>query len=299
MRSIMNSKLVYLFFLALLVAVSIFLIKQNISAGEPEDAYISSEEREHQEFIFLLQYIGRDYQNAVEDGAVINEFEYREIVAFCQRALELYLTFQQNLKQNFALFQLQQLRQMVHKRVDRYSILDLTKTLIQDLPKELDIETSPETTPDTERGRRLYVSGGCGGCHGASGAGDGRAAEWLSPGPSSFRGQAEMNEATPYRFFNATLLGITGTGMPSYEQSFSRQEAWDVAFYLMTLRDGFNPHLAGGKPNVTLEDLATQSDFDLLREIKDRQPPERANEAQDRSLSAAIDFLRSHPDVAK
>ena len=296
----MNSRLVYLFFLALLAAVSIFAILPNRNDREPGDVNISSEDRDRQELIFLLQYIGRDYQNAVVEGVVINEFEYREIIAFCQRALESYLMFQQNLNQNLTLFQLQQLRQMAYEKVDRQSILDLTKTLIRDLAKEFDLETFPAMAPDIERGRLLYKAGGCRDCHGASGAGNGYAAEWLMPGPGSFREEARMNEATPYQFFNVIRLGVRGTGMPAYGQAFSKQEVWDVAFYLMTLRDGFDPRLTGDRPDITLEDLATKSDFNLLHQIKDRQQPlERTNEAQEGAMSAAIDFLRNKPDAMK
>jgi len=296
----MNSKPILLFLLALAASVSIFLIFQNKKTSEPEKEYVSGEDTDRQEFIFLLQYIGRDYQYAVDDGVVINEFEYREMVAFCQRAIDLYLTFQPDLHQNLALFQLQELRQMVYEKADRYSVWDLTKTLIRDLTKELDMETFPATAPEIGRGKDLYKAGGCDVCHGAGGAGDGRVAEWLEPGPGSFREAAAMNEATPYQFFNAIRLGVAGTAMPSYQEAFSRQEVWDIAFYLMALRDGFDPHSTGDRPGITLKDLATKSNFDLLQEMKDRQQSiEPITEAQNLQISAVIDFLRSHPENIK
>jgi len=296
----MNSNPILLLLMALAASVSIFLIFQNKKTSEPEEEYLSSEEIDRQEFIFLLQYIGRDYQYAVEEGVIINEFEYREMIAFCQRAIDLYLTFQPNLHQNLALFQLQELRQMVYEKADRYLVWDLTKILIRDLTKELDMETCPATAPDIERGKNLYKAGGCDVCHGAGGAGDGRAAEWLEPGPGSFREAAAMNEATPYQFFNAIRLGVAGTAMPSYQEAFSPQEVWDIALYLMALRDNFNPHLTGDSPGITLEDLATKSNVDLVQDIKEQQQSiEPTTEAQNLEISAVIDFLRSHPETIK
>ncbi len=296
----MNIKSISLLLLILAAAVAAFLIFQNQRTSEPGKEPVSSEKRDHQEFIFLLQYIGRDYQFAVEGGAVVNEFEYREMIAFCQRSIELYLALQQHLDQNLTLFQLQQLRQMVYEKVERQLIGDLTKTIIRDFAKEFNIKTAPAKAPEIERGRGLYKAGGCGVCHGAGGAGDGRAAGWLDPGPGSFREPAKMKEATPYEFYNVIRFGVAGTAMPSYEEAFSPQEVWDIAFYLMTLREGFDPRWSGGKPAITLEDLATRPDADLLNEIMDRRKSgELTEETAEAAISTALDFLRNHPETVK
>lgn len=296
----MNLKTISLLFLALLAAVVSFLILQNQKTSEPGKELLSNEKRDHQEFIFLLQYLGRDYQFAVEGGAVINEFEYREMIAFCRRSIELYLLFQQRPDHDLTLFQLQQLRQMVYEKVDRQLIGDLTKTIIRDFAEKFDVKTAPAKAPEIERGRDLYKAGGCGVCHGAGGAGDGRAAAWLDPGPGSFREPARMKEATPYEFYNVIRFGVAGTAMPSFEEAFSPQEVWDIAFYLMTLREGFDPRWPGGKPGITLEDLAIRPDVDLLHELMERrQPGELREETGEAGLSAALDFLRNHPQAVK
>lgn len=286
--------------MGLLAAVAIFTVLQYGNVTEPVDDYFSDEERDHLELVFVLQYIGRDYQNAVADGVVINEFEYREMITFCQHLIELYGTFEQSRSNDPILFQIQELRQMVYEKAERHAIRDLTKTLIRDVARKMRIATVPAETPDIEKGRIFYEAGGCGVCHGPTGAGDGYAAEGLEPEPACFQEQSRMLEATPFQFFNAIKLGVNGTAMPSHEEAFSRQEIWNVAFYLMTLRDGFDPHLTGLRPDVTLEDLATKSDLDLLQEIRIRQQPiEGSRATQEAAIAAAIDFLRSHPDVLK
>ncbi len=294
----MNFKFVYSIGLVLLVAISAILITQNVKTPEAEALNLSMDERQHQELIFVLQYISRDYQNAVQDGSVINEFEYQEMMAFSQRAIELYLSFRPNPNQNFILFQLQQLRELLHKKADRHSIQDVAKTLISDLAEELDIRTFPAQTPDIKHGKVKYKEGGCSVCHGEAGAGDGRAAAWLDPGPGSFRDPVIMNEATPYEFFNMIRLGVAGTGMPSYEEAFSEQAIWDIAFYLMTLREDFEPKLIRSKQRVTLKELATRTNVELLDEINEyHSSGERIDEMKAKANSTTVDFLRQHPDA--
>lgn len=237
----------------------------------------------------MLQYIGRDYRDAVEDGSIINPFEYREISAFCDRVIESYTGFQQDLEKSETVLQLQQLRQMVYEKSDPYSIADLSKTLVKELSLELATDSSPVATPDVALGKRSYHAGGCQVCHGAKGDGDGWAASGLEPGPGSFREEERMREATPYYFYNVIELGVTGTSMPSFQEAFSRQEAWDIAFYIMTLRNGFNPKPSGRSLGFTLTDLVTKSDFDLMEEI--------AEKGEQGEMSSAIDYLRSRPEV--
>src|SRR5699024_11740559 len=41
-------------------------------------------------FINLLDYVGKDYPNAVQDNKIINEAEYKEMVDFSRQISELY-----------------------------------------------------------------------------------------------------------------------------------------------------------------------------------------------------------------
>ncbi len=295
----MKSKFTALVFLAVLGVITLFLYLQNHENAVPREKTISPEEHQQQELISLLQYIGKDYPAAVKDGLVVSEFEYREMNVFCQRTIKIYAALQPDLEQNFTILQLQQLRQMVYEKLDRHSISELTKALIQELTTEFELETHPAIAPNLAQGKRMYKAAGCDICHGTSGAGDGWAAEQLMPRPGSFREPAKMNESIPYFFFNIIRLGVSGTGMPSYSQALSKPEAWNVAFYLMTLRDDFDP-----RPDralaVRLADLATKSNIDLLKEIRDQLSSAGGSyEMQDTRLSAAIDFLRRNPGEAR
>ncbi|MGH9322128.1 MAG: hypothetical protein ACRD3V_19865, partial [Vicinamibacteria bacterium] len=43
-----------------------------------------------EELLFLLQYVGSDYSAAVADGAVLDEFEYQEMLEFSRVLVEEY-----------------------------------------------------------------------------------------------------------------------------------------------------------------------------------------------------------------
>lgn len=233
--------ILFLTFTLLVISFSLIFRGNSEEVAEKEALPESSEAAYHQEIIFMLQYIGRDYRFAVADGKMINEFEFQEMVFFCNRLTELYLQTTRKTGQNFNLIQFQELRKLVSEKADRRAVSDITDMLIEDIVAEFKMKTTAPGPPNIDNGRRLYFAGGCAVCHGESGAGNGRAAAWLSPGPGNFQDPELMKEAQPYQFFNIIQLGVIGTGMPSYRDAFSEQETWDIAHYLMTLPANFSP----------------------------------------------------------
>ncbi len=279
---------------SLLLLGTVFLLSQcQNTESRAAEAGLEKPAHDPLVLIFLLQYISRDYQYAVAEGKIINTFEYQEMMTFSHQALELYLEMQQDSAQPNTIFQLQQLREIVHEKVETDFIDAHTKVLITDLNTELKIRAYPPQMPSIERGKQLYQASGCGTCHGSNGAGDGPVAATLTPGPGNFQDIDGMNTAVPYHFFNAIRLGIEGTSMPAFQEAFSIQEAWDISFYLLTLRAGLKP-VAPSKPlNVSLSDLATKSNNDLLEELQEEMSP--LAEPQKTSLMNSIDDLRLNP----
>lgn len=91
-------------------------------------------------------------------------------------------------------------------------------------------------------GERLYADAGCVECHGPSGRGDGPSAptltdEWGNPiVPYDFTIPGRMKAGSTARDVYRTLLtGIGGTPMPSYADSLSAEEAWGLAYYVLSL----------------------------------------------------------------
>lgn len=289
----------FLFYLHIIIA-ALYISACEAPAVPAETATVERVDHsaEQQELIFLLQYIGRDYQLAVADGEVISDFEYEEMRAFSHRVIDLYAPFQQEGDENMILFEMEQLRQMIHAKEDRFAIWEISKTLVNNLATQFNLKTFPNQTPDVLRGKQLYEASGCAACHGQKGAGDGFAAEWLDPGPGDFTDIEGMKEASPYLFYNVIQFGVIGTGMPSFQEALSPQEVWDIAFYLMTLRSDFNPSAQSPRLTISLEALSSICDVDLIENIQSKQA-EGEGLQKETELSNAIDYLRQYPGKTK
>jgi serine protease Do len=89
----------------------------------------------------------------------------------------------------------------------------------------------------------------------------------MDPPPTSFR-DARMNWISPHHLYGAIQLGIQGTAMPSFRSELDASTAWDIAFFLMTLRSEFAPHAPEQALPLTLSDLARSSNQALLARLR-------------------------------
>jgi serine protease Do len=232
-----------------------------------------------EEIVFYLQYIGSDYGGAVQGGRVVAEDEYREVALFAEAAIRGYSTLRPN---GPARSDLVRIRSLIGTRAPWDAVRSLSREVASRIADELDVVPYPLESPDLESGRALYRDG-CAPCHGAVGGGDGWAARGMSPQPNSFR-EPLMALRSPHEVFNAASLGIAGTAMPSYQNGLSSRELWDIAFYVMTLRDGFDPNPPVEVVPLSLKEVASQSDEELLRRLRVSRPGAQARE---------IDYYRS------
>ena len=98
-----------------------------------------------------------------------------------------------------------------------------------------------------------------------------------------------MNQLAPHQLFNALTFGVEGTEMPSHLESLSHQERWDIAFYIMTLRNGFDPVPPKNSLGVSLKALAIHSNEELIAQLaNDGVEPQVAN----------LDYYRKNPPGA-
>jgi cytochrome c oxidase cbb3-type subunit 2 len=103
----------------------------------------------------------------------------------------------------------------------------------------------PPEPPDSEesvgRGRAVYVKLDCTKCHGANGRGDGPSArglfdDWMYPivphdlTHGHFKGGDAGSD-----IYRTVMTGLSGTPMPSFVDSVSTAEAWDLVHYVQSL----------------------------------------------------------------
>ncbi len=96
-----------------------------------------------------------------------------------------------------------------------------------------------------EVGREIFQRA-CAACHGTGGAGDGPAAkglldEWEQPCPPRDLGRQPLRSGTGPEALHRTLMtGLDGTPMPSFRDSTTETDRWDLVAFLLERRQSAN-----------------------------------------------------------
>jgi cytochrome c oxidase cbb3-type subunit I/II len=130
---------------------------------------------------------------------------------------------------------------------DRWAVVQYLKTFSPRFRHEASLTPIPIPDPRPrspaliQEGRTLYVEAGCGGCHGASGRGDGPKAgglrdEWGWPiRPTDLTRRPLKGGSTPLDLYRTLAAGVGGTPMPSYLDSLEPNQIWALVVYLRSL----------------------------------------------------------------
>jgi high-affinity iron transporter len=234
-----------------------------------------------QRLVAILQYLQSDYPDAVRSQT---PSELEEQRGFAREAVAQLVALGPA-GEPFRV-QLEALAKRVEQGQDPQGVSQDCARLVDALVVAGGLSRSPRAPPDLERGRSLYASA-CAACHAVDGSAQVEIAPTMTPRPARFLDAQVMDALTPYKAFNVTSLGVTGTAMPSYEL-YDDKDRWALSFYVFTLRQ---PPCTGRTPRVTLEALANATDPELAKDYTPeqiaclrRQPP-RVDE--ERSLLVA------------
>ncbi|MEO2090287.1 MAG: FTR1 family protein [Gemmataceae bacterium] len=222
--------------------------------------------------VHLLDYLAKDYPGAVSLGRVLDEGEYREQVEFSATALAAGESLSETSGDSEVGSGLRRLRDLVSAKADPEAVSALARTVQARVLAVSGLEVTPPGWPSLLAGKGLFAAN-CSSCHGAAGGGDGPLAAGLNPRPANFLDPARMDGLSPFRVYNTIRLGVLGTGMPAF-QRLPDKAAWDLAFYVMSLRHQSDPaaQLAsqGSAPPPAvglLKQVATLSDNELLASL--------------------------------
>ena len=213
----------------------------------------------------LSNYIANDYVNAVDEGVVINEFEYLEMMEFANQLQAIHQDLTPSLvSTSFPSYieQIDLLEEKILAKENPAVIRELSNVLAQNLIALEILNNFPLSYPDIANGKQLYKTN-CQHCHGEKGLGDGLSSKGLNPAPSNF---LESQHIFPFHIYNTVQLGIEGTSMAP-QQHLSDTETWDLAFYVMTLTYGdtlINKDLqTEARSHVDLATLSNKTNSDL------------------------------------
>jgi serine protease Do len=215
-----------------------------------------------QRLIFLLEYVGSDYDMAVQDGNVVNAFEYDEIRGFTKELIRAYQARGDRSKAVVA--GLAEVKKLIVRRAPGDEVWSATRSLLPVLTSALGRVARPTTPPNVANGRRLFVND-CAPCHGSPG-GDAAPPPGMDPPPTVFRSEV-LEQLSPRHVYSAVSLGIDGTAMPSFAAAYSERQRWDVAFFVMTLRADFVPARPPEGLRLSFEELAVLSNRELQSKL--------------------------------
>jgi len=252
------------------------------SAGSALDTTASSTV-EPARLVFLLEYVGTDYGKAVHDGHVINQAEYGEALRVSKQLIREY---ERRFNDSPAVTAgLTKLLQLIERRAPGEQVFETTRALLPEFSSAVNSAVKLTAQPNLANGARLWSSD-CVTCHGPTGHGDGADTERMDPRPTSF---LELDKLSPRRVYGAVTYGIDGTAMPSFVAAYSEAQRWDVAFFVMTLRDGFKPAPPAIDPGISLDEVAVSSNAELLARLRQKVPDASAS---------AVDYLRANSPAA-
>ena len=247
---------------------------------------------EARRLVALLDYLGSDYKNAVQDGKIVNPNEFAEMQEFSKRTLELFKQLKETDKADKAGIEpsLKSLANQIENKADPKAVAELANGAKQKLIATYNIVPYPKQLPSLASGKAIY-SENCAQCHGETGKGDGPSRATMNPKtppPANFTDGEFMAGLSPFKAFNAVSFGVENTAMASFA-ALSEEQRWQVAFYVLSLRFSADSAKAGASllqsKNVTSDlttvpTLATSSDEQLVEKLKPYAEQEsQANDA--------------------
>jgi high-affinity iron transporter len=239
---------------------------------------------ETQQLLQLLDYIGVDYAEAVEDGKVVNAGEYEEMNEFAGAIL----TTISAIPWHDAKAPLQQeaaaLKVAIETKRPPADIAAMTGAMRGRIMSSYDIVATPTHKPDFTLAQQLYADN-CMACHGASGKGDGSAAMGMEPTPTNFLDAERHSQRSLFGLYNTITLGVSETAMRPFGQ-LNDHERWSLSFYVGNL----------ASPVTTNSDIASStSPFTSLQQVTTTTPGE-ARQRYGKAGADALAALRSNPE---
>lgn len=223
-----------------------------------------------QTLVHILDYIAQDYHNAVQNGEIINENEYTEMLEFSQSARNLYPTIRietdaktdSTIKANLNI-----LEKLVINKSNFEEVSSVARSIRKEVIRITGMKIAPNQWPNLATGKNLFAKH-CQSCHGINGKGDGPLSAGLEPAPSNFHTQV-MEGMSPFQVYNTVRLGLDGTAMRAFTE-LTEQEVWDISNYVISLRYQSTKKAKTqfeGLDKLTLEDVSSLSDDELAEKL--------------------------------
>lgn len=269
----------FLWWLTIIVPLATF---QGVAQAEVSD------DDKAQAIVHMLDYVGVDYPESVQNGQVIKQEEYAEQRDFAAQALTLLGQLSPVSEQEVLIRQARELLAHIEAKASGTVISTLANQLLIRVIEAWRLSVAPRQAPDLGRGETLFVQH-CAACHGTQGKGDGPLAKGMDPAPRNFHDESRMRQRSLYGLYNTITLGVRGTPMRAFGE-LSEADRWALAFFAATLRT--DPVLVTKGQGLWLQGQG-KTDFHTLRAFVTTTPDQQAPAGS--SFDAVRAYLTQQP----
>jgi high-affinity iron transporter len=183
----------------------------------------------------MLDYVAGDYPEAVKDGQVVDESEYKEQIDFTTHAITMLGELPPRADQAALVVQTRRLLAVIEAKGPAKDVARLAGEIRQGVIRAYEVPIAPARAPDMAIARSLYTAR-CAACHGPQGRGDGPAAKGMEPAPTNFHERERMERRSAYSLYSSITLGVQGTPMVAFAE-LTDEQRWGLAFHVASLGD--------------------------------------------------------------
>ncbi|MFO0701037.1 MAG: cytochrome c/FTR1 family iron permease [Nitrospira sp.] len=186
-----------------------------------------------QTIVHMLDYVGVDYPESVQNGQVMKPEEYAEQRDFATQVLTLLSQLPAVPGQEILVQQARELLGRIETKAPGSEISMLAEQLLGHVIQTWKLSVAPRQAPDLRQGEVLFAQH-CAACHGTQGKGDGPLARGMEPAPRNFHDEVRMRQRSLYGLYNTITLGVQGTPMRAFHE-LSEADRWALAFFTADL----------------------------------------------------------------
>ncbi|MEO6947224.1 MAG: FTR1 family protein [Nitrobacter sp.] len=240
----------------------------------------------------LLDYIAVDYPQAIQNGQVVNQTEFAEMLEFSATASKLIGELPASGAKDALSRQAADLEKIIATKSPAPAIATAARSLAADLIKAYPVPLVPTTAPDVARGAALY-SEHCASCHGATGNADGPQAAGLDPPAIAFTDEARARERSIFALYQVIEQGLDGTRMASFAD-LPPQDRWALAFFAGSF--AYPEDKAAGGKALWDNDADLRKRLDLEK-LVGAMPSALAADIGEDKAQQLMAYLRRHPEA--
>lgn len=239
----------------------------------------------------MLDYLATDYASAVEDGVIIDEGEYTEMVDFSAIIHERLQSLSEHQDKLQLIQQADGLKVLVVDKAASSQVAKQAHELADALLVAYPMPTSPQTLPDVAKGASLYQTH-CAACHGVTGDADGPLAEGLDPPAIAFTDSDRADQRSPLSLYQTITQGVEDTSMLSFKNALSDNDRWALAYYVGTM--AYSAAIEQGKQRWHSDSLA-RAQISNIDELSRARVDQLDSVLGLQEAQQVIGYLRANP----